>query len=411
MRTFPTTCLALMIIALLAGPAYAQNLTGAGGTVATGGTVSAGVAVTANPDYANITLTTGNSSTSTLRILNSASELFRVQANGNVGIGVTLPGQKLVVGGNIQLSSGGYIYADTTDTNLLISHSQGAILSWNANNYVNVGGNVTRFSTNAGQILKLWDFKTGIGNTNPAAEPMSRLDVGPDSLVQFQDMSTQGVPNGINLKMNLNSQIDVAGIQIGSTGLPIIQSSGSSGLYLQSLGSSSLYLNQTMGSSVVIGSDSHSADLVVKGNLSAGTIFADYQDVAEWVPSAESLPAGTVVVLSDHVANTVTTSTRAYDTGVAGVVSPTPGLLLGIAGPSKAKIATTGRVHVRVDATKGPIRIGDLLVTSDHPGLAMKSEPLDVAGAKIHRPGTLIGKALEPLATGEGQILVLLSLQ
>jgi hypothetical protein len=41
----------------------------------------------------------------------------------------------------------------------------------------------------------------------------------------------------------------------------------------------------------------------------------------------------------------------------------------------------------------------------------MKSEPLDVGGVKMHRPGTLIGKALEPLAGGEGEILVLLSLQ
>jgi hypothetical protein len=41
----------------------------------------------------------------------------------------------------------------------------------------------------------------------------------------------------------------------------------------------------------------------------------------------------------------------------------------------------------------------------------MKSQPLEIAGEQIHRPGTLIGKALEPLAKGTGEILVLLSLQ
>jgi hypothetical protein len=41
----------------------------------------------------------------------------------------------------------------------------------------------------------------------------------------------------------------------------------------------------------------------------------------------------------------------------------------------------------------------------------MKSQPIDVGGIKIHRPGTLIGKALEPLPSGHGEILVLLSLQ
>ena len=74
-------------------------------------------------------------------------------------------------------------------------------------------------------------------------------------------------------------------------------------------------------------------------------------------------------------------------------------------------IATTGRVKVRVDARTHPVNVGDLLVTSDVAGTAMRSEPIDVAGIKLHRPGTLIGKALEPLARGEGEILVLLSLQ
>ena len=74
-------------------------------------------------------------------------------------------------------------------------------------------------------------------------------------------------------------------------------------------------------------------------------------------------------------------------------------------------VATTGRVKMKVDATNGPIQIGDLLVTGDKEGFAMKSIPLDIGGVRLHRPGTLIGKALEPLAKGTGEILVLLSLQ
>jgi len=68
-------------------------------------------------------------------------------------------------------------------------------------------------------------------------------------------------------------------------------------------------------------------------------------------------------------------------------------------------------VKVWVDATKHPVKIGDLLVTSDKPGMAMVSVPIDVGGAKIHRPGTIIGKALEPLDKGQGEILILLSMQ
>lgn len=150
----------------------------------------------------------------------------------------------------------------------------------------------------------------------------------------------------------------------------------------------------------------------VNGALTATQVLgAVYQDVAEWVPATGNLPAGTVVVLNRGKNNEVQASVHAYDTAVAGVVSEKPGLILGVAAPSKAQIATTGRVHVKVDATRHPIEVGDLLVTSDKPGVAMASEPVDIGGVKFHRPGTLIGKALEPLASGEGEILVLLSLQ
>jgi hypothetical protein len=148
------------------------------------------------------------------------------------------------------------------------------------------------------------------------------------------------------------------------------------------------------------------------GNVTvSGNIAAKYQDMAEWVPARQQLIAGTVVTLDPEKSNQVMASTQAYDTRVAGVVSAQPGITLGESGSSKVLVATTGRVKVKVDATRSPIRIGDLLVTSDKEGFAMKSEPITIGGRQIHAPGTLIGKALEPLASGTGEILVLLSLQ
>jgi hypothetical protein len=148
------------------------------------------------------------------------------------------------------------------------------------------------------------------------------------------------------------------------------------------------------------------SDLTVDGNISS-----KFQDVAEWVPAIGEVPPGAVVIVAPGQANTVAPSTQAYDTRVAGVVSARPGVILGEAGPSKVMIATTGRVRVKVDATRLPIQTGDLLVSSSVPGTAMRSEPLSLNGIELHRPGTLIGKALEPLAAGTGEILVLLSLQ
>ncbi len=147
-------------------------------------------------------------------------------------------------------------------------------------------------------------------------------------------------------------------------------------------------------------------DAIIDGNLAA-----KYQDVAEWVGASEEMRPGTIVVIDSQSDNGVTRSTHAYDTGVAGVISEHPGITLGVPGSSKVKVATTGRVKVRVDATRSPIRRGDLLVSSDKPGVAMKSDPVIIGGVPMHRPGTLIGKALEPLPSGEGDILVLLSLQ
>jgi hypothetical protein len=174
--------------------------------------------------------------------------------------------------------------------------------------------------------------------------------------------------------------------------------------YLEFIGTnvtSSQYIGYTFNGGVNV-----TGDITVTGNINA-----KYQDVAEWVPSAQKLAAGTVVILDPERPNHVLASKGSYDTAVAGVISEKPGLSLGEAGEGKALVATTGRVKVRVDATYAPIRIGDLLVTSDVAGVAMKSEPIQVGGRQIHAPGTIIGKALEPLVGGTGEILVLLSLQ
>lgn len=152
-------------------------------------------------------------------------------------------------------------------------------------------------------------------------------------------------------------------------------------------------------------------NLVTKGSVSGASVVATYQDVAEWVPSTTELEPGTVVVLNPTKNNEIMASHAEYDTMVAGVVSAQPGLILGVSGDEKEMVATTGRVKVRVDATAAPIAVGDLLVTSSKPGMAMKSQPISMQGRSFHQPGTIIGKALEPLKEGQGEILVLLSMQ
>ena len=53
-------------------------------------------------------------------------------------------------------------------------------------------------------------------------------------------------------------------------------------------------------------------------------------------------------------------SSQWYDTRVAGVISARPGITLGEKSDDEVLVAATGRVKVKVDASKSPINISDL---------------------------------------------------
>jgi hypothetical protein len=203
----------------------------------------------------------------------------------------------------------------------------------------------------------------------------------------------------------------------GTGGLSVGALAGTGAIRFYS-GGTTERLRITQTGNIGIGTTAPAAKLHVVGNVQAdgnvvvsGNIGAKYQDVAEWVESVAPIEAGTVVIVDPLEPNHVIASPRAYDTRVAGAVSRQPGLILGESGDSKSLIAQSGRVRIKVDATYGAIRPGDLLVTSPTPGYAMRSKPMKVAGQNLHRPGTLLGKALEALPSGKGEILVLLTLQ
>ena len=117
---------------------------------------------------------------------------------------------------------------------------------------------------------------------------------------------------------------------------------------------------------------------------------------------------GTVMVLGEG--GGLRPSAAAYDRRVAGVVSGggdyRPGIILGegSGGGAGVALALIGRVACRVDATREPVAVGDLLTTSDLPGHAMKaSDPARAFGA-------VIGKALAPLERGTGLVPILVAL-
>jgi hypothetical protein len=158
---------------------------------------------------------------------------------------------------------------------------------------------------------------------------------------------------------------------------------------------------------------------------------ADLAEMIEVTSGAESVEPGDVLVIDAGSSRGVRRSTSARSTLVAGVYSTAPGFVGSerewdvdaAPGSSEAArgerialeradmarlydevpMAVVGIVPCKVSAENGPIRPGDLLVTSSVPGHAMRdADP---------RNGTIVGKALEPLGAGTGTIRVLVTLQ
>jgi len=121
---------------------------------------------------------------------------------------------------------------------------------------------------------------------------------------------------------------------------------------------------------------------------------------------------GTVVCIDPELVGGLIISSRPVDASVVGVISGAggirPGLSLGQKGTvvdGDHRVALTGRVWVKCDATARPIRPGDMLTTSATAGHAMSAAGLE--GTR----GAVIGKAMSTLESGTGLVLMLIQPQ
>ena len=372
------------------------------------------------------------------------NERLRITSTGNVGIGTATPSLRFEVAGpgtwvakfrRTDNTNGGIMIDSPTGFNPNLGLATNGTVKWyinsNASNsdklqFWETTGTIARFTFTQGGTF-------GIGTENPNTS--YKLDVvgsvnssglclaGDCKTAWSQVGGSSQWANGGSGSINYAGGFVGIGTATPSTKLDVAGtvdadafSVNGTAVVSSQWGTSGSTINYATGN-VGIATAAPTERLHVTGNVKVtgtvegGNIIAKYQDVAEWVESSQELTPGTVVVLDVSKSNQVVAAMQSYDSRVAGVISRQPGIALGERGEGRVLVATTGRVKVKVDASSGPIQIGDLLVTSDREGFAMKSVPVDVSGVRMHRPGTLIGKALEPLAQGTGEILVLLSMQ
>lgn len=132
--------------------------------------------------------------------------------------------------------------------------------------------------------------------------------------------------------------------------------------------------------------------LTVYGDIHADRVHnALWNDYAEYFEKSETevIEPGDIICISNDSDN-YTKTTSAYQNTVVGVCSDSYGHILGGTNDEESNknnftpIGLSGRVDVKVI---GRVRKGDLIVSSDIPGVGMKAD--------LNIPGTVVGKAVQ----------------
>jgi hypothetical protein len=148
---------------------------------------------------------------------------------------------------------------------------------------------------------------------------------------------------------------------------------------------------------LVPASDSDRPDPVSRDTAGElATVGGDAVESTTSFPVLEAVEPGDLLTLDLERPGSLRLAGTAADGGVVGIVAGDPFEENGVL---RAPVALYGLATVKVDAGYGEIRAGDLLTSSFTPGHAMRATEIV--------PGTVIGKALEPLEAGTGLIQVL----
>lgn len=384
-------------------------------------------------DSGAMRLQIGNASARFGFFAGDSNEVLTVRGNGNVGIGTLFPDSRVAISSlnSRQFASNGWVdmSANNAGWGLLagnahvetdpvvgqvfkysLNHNSiGAIgfatnfPAWNQASVISSGTtSATKDQVFTPQVLATFthDGKVGIGTANPA----NKLDVIDPVNANLRVYKTTGRDARLTVG-------DETKFWSWSTGWAV---GGDFSLIEEGVSGYRLYVQQSTGN-VGIGKSNPATRLDVNGTTRTSAIeITGGADIAEPFDfhRPEAIEPGMVVSIDPENPGKLRLSDRAYDRTVAGVISGAggvnPGVVLSQEGSvaiGDKPVALSGRVYVLADASKAPIRPGDLLTTSEVAGHAMRVEDPNRAN------GAILGKAMSSLNEGSGLVLVLVSLQ
>jgi len=378
----------------------------------------------------------------------NGSDKLRILSNGNVGIGTIIPGAKLQVAGLIYSSStSGLLLADgTTFTpsalNAIPNYGLGYTTSTSTVDVTGFGGvdfytnqfqrvkidsngnmipaanvsynlgsssaywsNFYSNSITAGSSITVGSLGIWAGNATITGVTLSGVSAGATGPLLGPHNGTVGAttPNtGVFTSVTTTSAGQITGYLTGAIGATTPNTGVFTSVTTTSAGQITGYLTGAIGANTA-NSGAFTTVSVTSGITNAGTngsvdigatgatfgtvwanaTSAQYADLAEKYLADCEMGPGEVVIFGGGAE--ITKTSVSHDTRVAGVISTNPAYIMNhsIDGPT---VALTGRTPCKVI---GPVAKGDLVVSSDIPGVARKLD-LD-----LYQPGCIIGKSLE----------------
>ncbi len=358
--------------------------------------------------------TTGTGDAATFNIDNAASSAAAVRAETN-GTGSA---GNFVTNNTANTSPTVHITTDGDSDGILVQHNG----TWSAAAFLVQNPANDRHAVYASTAGTGWagEFKIeNQANTNPAL----RAETNGDGAALHAEQAGTGWGFRLNVS-NVNNTREAMRATTNGQGLAgyfgqFNPNSTARAVYIRQMGlGDGFMVNQAGASGDIAVFQSNDADVARIDKNGTGYFNGGTQssgaDVAEAF-AVEGLRAayepGDVLVISTRTDRTVEKSWEAYSTLVTGVFATKPGVLLTERSLDESledlvPMGVVGVIPTKVTGEGGPIKRGDLLVTSSTPGHAMKADPSKLGF------GMVLGKALENFdGQGAGLIKVLVNVK